>query len=248
MSSCVTFPQFTWARHGALAQLAEQRTFNPRVQGSIPWGPTTLHLEQRPPNPGGALPWWDPDGTRVGPLRFLRRRSARCRPGADRASLSTNAAASWATSGRTRVYVPAVNTTCPSIARIVFRHTPPPKRTRPAPAADHAAAPTAVRSPAFRNTRLSRSGAGQPAFIRADTRSGSARPVPGCPLWRPSSGGRPRRGGRSARAARHFLFPHHFSGTPRCTGYRENRIFCATVYEVAVVAPVEPRVPGRSPQ
>ena len=29
---------------GLLAQLAEQRTFNPRVQGSIPWRPTTLEL------------------------------------------------------------------------------------------------------------------------------------------------------------------------------------------------------------
>src|SRR5690606_11947129 len=28
-------------RAGPLAQLAEQRTFNPRVQGSSPWRPTT---------------------------------------------------------------------------------------------------------------------------------------------------------------------------------------------------------------
>jgi hypothetical protein len=33
--------------YGPLAQLAEQRTFNPRVQGSIPWRPTPFHLAFR---------------------------------------------------------------------------------------------------------------------------------------------------------------------------------------------------------
>src|SRR5690348_8371994 len=35
-----TFPSDAARRPGPLAQLAEQRTFNPRVQGSSPWGPT----------------------------------------------------------------------------------------------------------------------------------------------------------------------------------------------------------------
>jgi hypothetical protein len=33
--------------HGAIAQLAEHRTFNPRVVGSIPTGPTILQIKER---------------------------------------------------------------------------------------------------------------------------------------------------------------------------------------------------------
>lgn len=40
---------------GPLAQLAEQRTFNPRVQGSIPWGPTLkITIDQSVLPPGRA--------------------------------------------------------------------------------------------------------------------------------------------------------------------------------------------------
>src|SRR6266851_572937 len=47
-----------------LAQLAEQRTLNPRVRGSSPWRRTRPDLVLYP----GRLSWPVPGGTRVGPV------------------------------------------------------------------------------------------------------------------------------------------------------------------------------------
>jgi hypothetical protein len=63
--------QRSWRRTvpGLLAQLAEQRTFNPRVQGSIPWRPTGDRNRQSSPRP-----WLHACGAQDVPPRAAGRR------------------------------------------------------------------------------------------------------------------------------------------------------------------------------
>ena len=91
-SGAVVVLWFPASRRAPLAQLAEQRTLNPRVRGSSPWRRTTergLELGKLPVSRPRLCPQWTPGASQV--PRLFRRGSVRARstgirhrPGASR--------------------------------------------------------------------------------------------------------------------------------------------------------------------